>query len=168
MNYLQDLFDRMPCPDKRVSAEKFKCFVECFQVLMSFDPASMLSGSVNRSEIVVLHKALDCTLSTGEYISVAEAAKKHGVSVSFISKTLKSLEEKGYIERLSDKNDRRSVRISVTESGRSIVDSFFGNLFSLLDRATKDFTKDEIETMIDFLERFVRATMTARGSDSTK
>lgn len=168
LNYLQDLFNRIPCPDDRISAEKFKCFIECFQFTMSFDPTSLVSGCVNRSEFVVLYKALDYSLDNGENIAVAEAAKKHGVSVSFISKTLKSLEEKGYIERVSDKNDRRSVRISVTESGKEVVDRFFGSLFSLLDRATREFSKTEIENMIDFFKKFVLAAAEVKASDGAE
>ena len=164
MNYLQDLFNRIPCPDNRVSAEKFSQFVECFQLVMAFDPSSLLNGILNRSELVLLYRALDHSVDIGENISVAEAAKQLGVSMPFVSKTLKSLEEKGYVERVSDKNDRRSVRISVNESGRQIVDRFFNRLFSLLDSATSKFTKAEIEAMIDFLERFIRTATKASGT----
>ena len=158
----------MSCPDKRVSAEKFKCFVESFQTVMAFDPTSLVGGGVSRSELAVLFKAITYSADCGENISVAEAARLIGVSVPFISKTLKSLEEKGLIERVSDKNDRRSVRVSVTESGREIIDNFFNSLFSLLDRATGGFTKEQIETMIDFLGRFVSAAAENQASDNAK
>lgn len=168
MSYLQDLFNRLPCGDKRVSAEKFSQFVKCFQLTMAFDPASLLNGKVNRSELAVLYRTVDRNTDSGENVSVAETAKALGVSVSFISKTLKSLEEKGLIERVSDKKDRRSVRVSVTGSGRQVVDQFFNSLFSLLDSATVDFTQSEIETMIDFFERFVSAAMGDKSSENAK
>ena len=48
-------------------------------------------------------------------IYVSELASQLKVSSPAVSRTLRSLETKGYIERSADKNDRRSTLIRLTE-----------------------------------------------------
>lgn len=161
MNYLQSFFAREICPEKRVSEEKYGQFIDYFQQFLTFNPASLLGGSANRSEISLLYRALEYQYDRGENIAVAEAAKILGVSAPSVSRTLKSLVEKGYVERISDENDRRSVRIAVTDSGKELVDKFFAGMFSVLNAATGGLSAAEIESMIDLYGRIISAIASA-------
>lgn len=97
---------------------------------------------VKHSEVGFLH-VLDRHLLIKE-----SALKKGGVRASEVSKFMmiskptttqmvNSLEEKGYITRVMDKNDRRAVRINITDKGRKIVekseDEFNKLLYGLAD-----------------------------------
>lgn len=161
MKYLQSFFENELCPEKRVSAEKYGQFLEYFQRSLNFNPASLLGGIACQSELALLYMALDYRCDQGENITVAEAAKQLGVSAPSVSRTLKSLAEKNYVERISDENDRRSVRIAVTESGKELINKFFIKVFSVLDTAMSEFSRDEIETMIDRYGRIINAIASA-------
>ena len=54
----------------------------------------------------------------GTAASVADIAALMGVSVPAVSRTLRSLQGRGWIERTIDEDDRRSVRVSITPAGR--------------------------------------------------
>lgn len=164
MNYLLNFFENELCCEKRVSAEKYAQFLEYFQRSISISPAC-LAGGTCQSEITLLYRALDYHSDRKENISVAEAARQMDVSVPFVSKTLKRLAEKGYVERVSDENDRRCVRISVTSDGEEIVHKFFIKLFSVLNTAMSEFSRDEIETMIDLYGRVINSITTAVTSE---
>lgn len=168
MKYLMDFFDNELCPEKRVSAEKYAQFLEYFQRSISINPARLVGGSTCQSEMTLLYCALDHRYDSGENISVAEAAKQLDVSVPFVSKTLKNLTEKGYVERLSDENDRRCTRISVTPGGEALVNKFFIKVFSVLNTAMSDFTQDEIESMIDLYGRIINAVTNAAENASNR
>lgn len=161
MKYLQSFFENELCPEKRVSAEKYGQFLEYFQRSLNFNPASLLGGSACQSELMLLYRALDHRCDKDENITVAEAAKLLGVSASAVSRTLKSLAEKGYVERVSDENDRRSVRIAVTESGKELIERFFIKVFSVLDTAMSGFSTEETESMIDLYGRIINAIANA-------
>ncbi len=165
MNYLLNFFENELCSEKRVSAEKYAQFLEYFQRSISISPASIVGGGICRSEITLLYRALDYYSDRGENISVAEAAKQMDVSVPFVSKTLKRLAEKGYVERVSDENDRRCVRISVTSKGEELVHRFFIKLFSVLNTAMSEFSRVEIESMIDLYGRVMTSITNAVTSE---
>ncbi|MEU9808417.1 MarR family transcriptional regulator [Mycobacterium sp. NPDC050853] len=52
-------------------------------------------------------------------------AEELGVSQAWVSRTLRRLEERGYVQRQANANDRRAAIISMTDSGRAVVDEFF-------------------------------------------
>lgn len=161
MKYLLNFFENELCPERWVSAEKYAQFIEYFQRSISINPAQLAGGCACQSELTLLYQALEHQYDNGESISVAEAAKQLDVSMPFVSKTLKALVEKGYARRVSDENDRRLVRISVTEDGDGLIGRFFVKVFSVLNTAMSDFTQEEIESMIDLYGRIINAIASA-------
>lgn len=166
MKYLLNFFEKELCPEKRVSAEKYAQFLEYFQQSIGMNPARLIGDIACQSEIMLLYRALDYSYDNNVNISVAEAAKQLDVSMPFVSKTLKSLAEKGYVERISDENDRRSIRISVTRNGEALINKFFIKVFSVLNTAMSEFTREEIESMIDMYGRIVNAVANAASHDT--
>lgn len=168
MKYLQSFFENELCPEKRVSTEKYAQFLEYFQRSIGINPAQLVGDSACHSELMLLYRALDYRCDKEENISVAEAAKILGVSAPSVSRTLKSLAEKGYVERISDENDRRSVRIVVTESGEALISCFFIRFFSVLNTAMSGFSTAETEAMIDLYGHIINAIASAITSDTSE
>lgn len=54
-------------------------------------------------------------------ITISELASEMHVQSSAVSRTLKSLEDKGYIVRTINKSDRRNTYVELTEPGRSML-----------------------------------------------
>ena len=54
-----------------------------------------------------------------------DVADELGVSQAWVSRTLRRLEERGYVCREVNAADRRAATINVTEAGRQVVDTYF-------------------------------------------
>lgn len=67
-------------------------------------------------------------------IYVSELVSQLKVSSPAVSRTLRSLETKGYIERSADKNDRRSTLIRLTEKGDTVRKQVFTDICDYFDR----------------------------------
>lgn len=55
-------------------------------------------------------------------VKVSQLAKKMHIAVPAVSRCLRSLEEKGLIERTVDKEDRRNTYVVLTEKGKMVSD----------------------------------------------
>lgn len=169
MKYLMELIDSYP-KNRRISHEQYSAFLGSFQTLLKMNPFILAEDGLTRSEIMLIYQAMEFSRDTGGDITVAEAAKCLEVSMPSVSRTLRSLSEKGYIERNFNENDRRSVRIVVTESGKNALERFLKMIFSMLDKAMDEFTDDELLEIIELQGRFVKAinktVSTERGTDN--
>ena len=163
MRYIQSLLP--PCD--RLPGERLEKFLGNLQRLMGLDPIARSGSELSNSEVMLLYAAMDFFSENGENICVAPAAKRLGVSAPAISRTLRSLSEKGYVKRVSDSADRRSVRITVTETGERELSRVLKFIFSMLDNAMKEFSDEELAQMIELHGRFVNAVFnTMEGTNS--
>lgn len=167
MKYLMELIDSCP-ENRRISHEQYSAFLGSFQALLKMNPFVLAEDGLTRSEIMLLYQAMEFSRDIGGDITVAEAAKCLEVSMPAVSRTLRSLSEKGFIERNFNENDRRSVRIVVTESGKNALERFLKTVFSVLDKAMEEFTDDELMKIIELHGRFVKAIKKAAKSERSK
>lgn len=105
----------------------------------------------------LLYHALDYAAENGENITVAGAAKAMNVSAPLISRLLKALSSRGLIRREYDEQDRRSVRIVVTEAGESMFREFLSFAFTMMNDVMREFSDEELSQMIALYERLTRA-----------
>lgn len=159
LKYLADLLDSSEIlGEKRIPSELYGQLLGNMQQLMSFGPAVTSCGCASQSEIVLVHCALNYAAEhNGENITVAQAAKRLGAQTPSVSRMLRSLSQKGFIERYSDPDDRRAVRIKVTQRGEDELKSVLRHTFSVLDKAMCDFSDEEIKMMIELYGRFTEA-----------
>ena len=62
-------------------------------------------------------------LSTREQARVAELADEGGVTPPTATRILDALERRGIVKRTRDPHDRRAVTITLTDSGRALLDA---------------------------------------------
>ena len=74
-----------------------------------------------------------------------------------LSQTINKLEDKGYVERVVLKNDRRVTYIRLTENGLKTVTDGFNDLFSRLEKISKILGEEDTEKLIDLVLRFCDA-----------
>ncbi len=149
MNYLCDFLDKHePLGSKPLSNEQRSIFLNSLLRLMNVKSRVLEQCRSSHSEIMLLYFSLDKLTECGEYITAAQAAKDMGVSAPSVSRTLKNLEEKRLIERSLDKNDRRSVRIKVTDAGRRHLDKALDFVFATLDKVFNAFSNEERAEMV--------------------
>lgn len=85
---------------------------------------------LKHSEMVMLfsiHKQSD---TQGCGIKMSELSKSLKIALPTATQLVNSLENEGYVERRQDKNDRRAVRITLTDKGNSIIKKASEDLFS--------------------------------------
>ena len=74
-----------------------------------------------------------------------------------LSQTINKLEDKGYVERVVLKDDRRVTYIRLTENGLKTVTDGFNDLFSRLEKLSKILGEEDTEKLIDLVLRFCDA-----------
>lgn len=74
-----------------------------------------------------------------------------------LSQTINKLEDKGYVERVVLKDDRRVTYIRLTENGLRTVTDGFNDLFSRLEKISKILGEEDTEKLIDLVLRFCDA-----------
>lgn len=83
-----------------------------------------------------------------------DVAEELGVSQAWISRMLRRLEERGYVRREINANDRRAATISMTDSGCAVVDEYFPERLRIESEALAGLG-DERASVIAGLERLV-------------
>lgn len=100
----------------------------------------------NRMRQLMMQMPIDDCISHGEFgmmniikensspdgITVSQIAAKLEITTPAVSRTLKSLDEKGFIERRVNMLNRRSTIVRLTEKGEKILDNAQKNMLSLI------------------------------------
>lgn len=84
-------------------------------------------------------------------IMISELAKKTMVLPSAISRTLKRLEEKGYVERTVNKNDRRNTYVEITDRGREVAQEVREIMRDYGEAVLSKLDEEELSMLISYL-----------------
>lgn len=93
---------------------------------------------------ILLHIDKEGTPST-------QLGPKMGMEPTSLSRTLKTMEEKGLIRREEDKTDKRIVRIFLTEEGLKARYIARDVVFELNNKLSSKFTQEQIDTFHDVM-----------------
>lgn len=88
-------------------------------------------------------------------ITQNELLKIFGRKASTVSSTLKGLEKKDLIYRMSDPMDSRRKNLKLTEKGTQLVESFTKIFNDIETIIIKDFDEDEKEHVQSYFERML-------------
>ena len=89
------------------------------------------------------------------------------LSAAHMSRTIDRAEAAGLVERLPDPTDRRAQRIALTAAGDDVLADFAPRLEALLCTVIHDvLSDDEVETLVDLLERIQSACQTLATEDN--
>lgn len=90
-------------------------------------------------------------------LSVNELTRRLGTSVSKTTRVVDRLEEKELVWRDRSEDDRRVVRVHLSESGRAMAEQADGAIAQRLSSLLQPLTPDEREDLLELLERIVQA-----------
>ena len=107
---------------------------------------------------------LDSELLSSQYILLSNIYRYEGVNQralaemisldpATVSKSLRGMEEKGYIVRRINEKNRRNFKLYLTEKGRDLAEKSFRIQFEYWNNLIYDFTEQEIETLKRLLKR---------------
>lgn len=120
------------------------------------------NGTFNQSEFLAMIKltqlATDYDFRKSPVnigVSMKALSKEINVSPAMVTKIITILEKGGYVKRMSDANDRRGVKVFITQSGfdtmmteRSKHDVLFENIF-------KQVGEEKTKLFLDLLDEFI-------------
>lgn len=91
--------------------------------------------------------------SQGDGLTAGELSKKLLFSTPRIASVLKSLEKKGFIERVRDPNDKRVVVVHLTETGKSFVIEEHNKAMLMLEEILKQLGEQDTKELIRIMSR---------------
>lgn len=90
-----------------------------------------------------------------EYNTAKDIVEYIGVSKGLVSRSIDDLLKRGYITACEDKNDKRKLRLFLTDEGEKIVniiDKYDREFFGML---TSNITKEEMEVHASIINKIV-------------
>jgi len=136
---------------------------ELFQ-LMKRTPRKLImqkSQGMAPSEIEMLMMLTMRSESDQKALTVSELSSLLQITPAAVTHMINPLEEKGFVERLSDPSDRRVVIIGMTDKGLEIAQSFVGNAQNKLMGLVTHLGKDDSRTFIQLMNKVIDFMATA-------
>ena len=127
-------------------------FEELFRALHQFkklNVVSMLPG-ISNSEFAVMGVILS-QREKGN-ITISEIAAMTRTLPPAVSRTIRSLEEKGLVERSVDKKDRRNTYVSLTEKGEETAKEVRERMHSFGCAVMAQIKEEELQQLVAYLD----------------
>lgn len=94
-------------------------------------------------------------ISMGKCTTAAELAREYAIDASAVTRLLDRVEKRGLLKRVRSIEDRRIVRLELTEDGRTVAAGMPAIFRSVLDEAFEGFAPEEIEVLKVGLRRLI-------------
>ena len=101
-------------------------------------------------------------LMNGIYHVQKKIGSEHGVKMSdlaeyahalppAVSRSIKALEQKGYVRRFVDQNDRRNTLVEITESGQEVLQESNAIMDEFIRRVFEKTDKEEMARLVSYI-----------------
>lgn len=121
-----------------------------------------LSSALYKHGLTTAEQPFFMTLHSQGRLTQEELSSIVCVDKSATARTLKSLEEKGFITREQDERDRRQNRVFLTERGRALFPMVFNEILRFNEKLTKGIGPEDLKVVYSALlkmeENAVRMT----------
>ena len=98
-------------------------------------------------------QALAVLDGAGEALTPSQISERLLVSSATMTSLLDTLEHRGWARRTPNPDDRRSLLIEITESGRAVTDEFIPGLHKIERRVMSKLSNEERAHLLDLLGR---------------
>ena len=134
---------------------------DLFQIMKQFPRPKLKQSSIDgltRSEYELLVMLVMSLEGDKKAFTVTEISNLLQITPAGVTHLINPLEETGYIERLQDPNDRRIVRIGLTQKGTQVAEALISevreNLIGLVNHLGEEDSKTLIRLMSKSIEFF--------------
>ena len=134
-------------PDRPALARALAAMETFQQRLMAHHATEFAALDITMAQAKLLY-----VVATAGELSMSEIAVRLGVTVSTSSGAVERLVELGLVARSDDPNNRRQVRVSITETGSTTL----GHLRELNDRQIRSLLESVSDDDLDTVERATR------------
>jgi DNA-binding MarR family transcriptional regulator len=131
---------------------------ELFQIMKRFPRPKLKQSSIDgltRSEyelLVMLVMNLDENKTA---LSVSELADLLIITPAGVTHLINPLEDRGYIKRLQDRNDRRIVLIGLTDMGTEVAEELIAEVQEQLIGLVNHLGEEDSKTLVDLMSRAI-------------
>lgn len=94
-------------------------------------------------------------IGEADSLRLTELALQLWLDLSVVSRRVKQLEERGYVERAVDPDDARAARVTLTKSGRQIASRITDGRNASLQELFADWSDTDKRQLGELLERFM-------------
>ena len=118
--------------------------------------AMMDASAMSRGDFVVLDMTAKYQKRHPEQqgIPVSVLINELKNAPSSVSRTLRRLEEKEYVERIVDREDRRNVYVRITDCGERLRGETQREMDSFMERVVTRMGTGDMESLLNLLEKF--------------
>lgn len=106
-----------------------------------------LSSELNRGNISFPQFFLMAYLSSEDYLTMSDIAKKMGHSTAAATGLVDRLEKLSYVERVHAAEDRRKIMVRITGKGTELVAQMRGEIAKSLADTMAEMDEDEADTV---------------------
>lgn len=99
--------------------------------------------------------ALSLLWETGDGLTIGTISQKRGIDAPTVTGIIKRMEQSGLVERLHDREDRRVVKVFLTEEARGIMPTLNKAVAAFDVFMKQDFLDAEVQDMVTKLQRIV-------------
>ncbi len=95
-------------------------------------------------------------LALNDNVTVGEIAKGLGHTISGATKAINRLEKNGWVERIQEEKDHRSVHIHLTDKGKQLADNLLAETEDRMNRILGKLRPETVKRLENILEEFLR------------
>lgn len=131
---------------------------QLFEMIQRFRSLNLLATlPLPRQDYMVLH-AVDCLQKEHpDACTVSMITKKMRIPQPAVSRTLRNLENGGYLQREVCRSDRRNTYVLLTDAGKKAVQDAGQVLMEFHNGIKKRFTQEESDQLMCLLQRLYEA-----------
>jgi len=109
---------------------------------------------ITHSEMTILHMIEICDRRSTR-ASTTWLSSRLGLTKSTVSQTLNSMEQKGWIRRSIDPDNRRQTTIDLTEGGKQKMEEIYQQGKIRISRVLDSMGLESAERLVDMIEKFL-------------
>ncbi len=106
-------------------------------------------------------------IAVGKCSTAAELAREYGIDASAVTRLLDRVEKRGLLSRVRSIEDRRVVRLELTNEGRALAERLPPIFRSVLDQVLDGFTPEEVGFLKSMLRRILSNYCETAGGSIT-
>ena len=115
-----------------------------------------LSTELNKGNVSFPQFFLLTYLSSEEYLTMSDIAKKMGHSTAAATGLVDRLEKLAYVERIHAAEDRRKIMVRITQKGTELVSRMRKEIASDLATILADMDEDQAES-VEYTKRAIKS-----------
>ncbi|EKS67549.1 MULTISPECIES: MarR family transcriptional regulator [Caballeronia] len=94
-------------------------------------------------------------LAVGKCLTAADIAREYGIDASAVTRLIDRLEKRGLLSRVRSEEDRRVVRLALTDEGHATAEKIPAIFTRVLDNLLAGFTPEEVGFLKSMLRRIL-------------